>query len=181
LFVFSLSRFLSVACACRKQSSLAGVQMLCQQCGKRAVRQACATAVEGGQRLCLHIFTLMQWAQEICLWWQHLVVATVATLEPAAAVVAVVHLVVVLVVVVGLGAAAVVVGVLEGAAVVVGVVAVAVAAVAASFCDTRVLYVKPLLHEIFSCVLICVQFALSWYSGAAFSHLLTLLCRVLMV
>jgi len=161
LFVFSLSRFLSVACACRKQSSLAGVQMLCQQCGKRAVRQACATAVEGGQRLCLHIFTLMQWAQEICLWWQHLVVATVATLEPAAAVV---HLVVVLVVVVGLGAAA-----------------VAVAAVAASFCDTRVLYVKPLLHEIFSCVLICVQFALSWYSGAAFSHLLTLLCRVLMV
>lgn len=164
LFVFSLSRFLSVACACRKQSSLAGVQMLCQQCGKRAVRQACATAVEGGQRLCLHIFTLIQWAQEICLWWQHLAVATVATLEPAAAVVAVVHLVVVLVVVVGLGAAA-----------------VAVAAVAASFCDTRVLYVKPLLHEIFSCVLICVQFALSWYSGAAFSHLLTLLCRVLMV
>ena len=130
--------FLSVARACRRQSFLVGVQMWCQQCGKRAVRQACATAVEGGQRLCLHIFTLMQWAQEICLWWQHLVVATVATLEPAAA-------------------------------------------VAASFCDTRVLYVKPLLHEIFSCVLICVQFALSWYSGAAFSHLLTLLCRVLMV
>ncbi len=131
--------FLSVARACRRQSFLVGVQMWCQQCGKRAVRQACATAVEGGQRLCLHIFTLIQWAQEICLWWQHLAVATVATLEPAAAVV---HLVVVHVVVVGLGAAAVVVGDLVGAAVaVVGVVAVAVAAVAASFCDTHVLYV----------------------------------------
>ncbi len=112
--------------------------MWCQQCGKPAVRQACATAVEGGQRLCLHIFTLIQWAQEICLWWQHLAVATVATLEPAAAVVAVVHSVVVLVVVVGLGAAAVVVEDLVG----VGVVAVAVAAAAAaSFCGTRVLYV----------------------------------------
>jgi len=62
-----------------------------------------------------------------------------------------------------------------------GAAAVAVAAVAASFCDTRVLYVKPLLHEIFSCVLICVQFALSWYNGSAFSHLLTLLWTVLMV
>lgn len=127
------------------QSFLVGVQMWCQQCGKQAVSQAYATAVEGGQRLYLHTFTLTQWAQEICLWWQHLAVATVATLEPAAVVVAVVHLVVVLVVVVGLGAAAVVVGDLEGAAVVVVVgvvaVAVAVAVVAASFCDKCVLYV----------------------------------------
>ena len=141
--VVSLSLFLSVAHACCRQSLLIRVQMWCQQCGKRAVQQACATTVEGAQRLCLHISTLTQWAQETCLWWQHLAVATVATLEPAAAVVAVVLLVVVLVVVVGLGAAAVVVGDLEGAAVVVvvGVVAVAVAVVAASFCDKCVLYV----------------------------------------
>ena len=113
------------------QSFLVGVQMWCQQCGKQAVSQAYATAVEGGRRLYLHTFTLTQWAQEICLWWQHLAVATVATLEPAAVVVAVVHLVVVLVVVGGLGAAA-------GGG---GVVAVAVAVVAASFCDKCVLYV----------------------------------------
>ena len=131
--VFSLSLFVSVVCVCRRQSFLVGVQMWCQQCGKQAVSQAYATAVEGGQRLYLHTFTLTQWAQEICLWWQHLAVATVATLEPAAVVVAVVHLVVVLVVVVGLGAAAVVVGVVAGA--------VAVAVVAASFCDKCVLYV----------------------------------------
>lgn len=118
------------------QSFLVGVQMWCQQCGKQAVSQAYATAVEGGQRLYLHTFTLTQWAQEICLWWQHLAVATVATLEPAAVVVAVVHLVVVLVVVVGLGGAAVVVGVVGVVA-----VAVAVAVVAASFCDKCVLYV----------------------------------------
>ena len=129
--------------------------MWCQQCGKPAVRQACAITVEGGQRLCLHIFILIQWAQETCLWWQHLAVATVATLEPAAVVVPVVHLVVVHVAVVGLGAAAVVVGDLVGAAVVVvGVVAVGVAAAgAASFCGTRVLYVQPLPHEIVGCLL----------------------------
>ena len=133
--VCCLSVFLSVAYACRKQNFLGVVQMWCQQCGKRAVRQARATAVEGDQRLCLHIFTPIQWAQEICLWWQHLAVATVATLEPVVAVVEVVRLVVVHVVVVGLGAAVVVVGVLEGAAV------AAAAAVAASFCDSRVLIV----------------------------------------